>query len=319
MGHLPQVAAPGTFARVGQHRLHYRCEGEGPPTVIFDAGIAASSLSWTRVQPEVARFTRTCSYDRAGLAWSEVGTTPRSMSILVDELHQLIQQANLQPPYVLVGHSFGGLVIRAFARAHPRDIAGLVFVDPLHPEEWCRPTKEQRRMLQGGIFLSRVGALLARVGLVRLLLSRLSGGSTALPRRMSRMLGSKAATLLVHMVGEVQKLPPEVVPAVQEHWSNPKSFRGMWQHLLALPECSADVLAGRDAFGEIPVVVLSAERRDRRWVEADATLARMSKNGRHVVAPHSGHWVHLDDPGLVVDAVRDLVMQARETSQRPLL
>ncbi len=89
------------------------------PAVIFDAGIAASSLSWTRVQPEVARFTRACSYDRAGLAWSEVSTTPRSMSTLVDELHQLIQQASLQAPYVLVGHSFGGLVIRAFARAHP--------------------------------------------------------------------------------------------------------------------------------------------------------------------------------------------------------
>ena len=312
MGHIPQVAAPGTFARVGQHRLHYRCEGEGTPTVIFDAGIAASSLSWTLVQPEVARFTRACSYDRAGLAWSDVSTTPRSMSILVDELHQLIQQANLQPPFVLVGHSFGGLVIRAFARAHPREIAGLVFVDTLHPEEWCRPTNEQRRMLRGGIFLSRVGALLARVGLVRFLLSRLSGGAPAWPRRMSRMLGPRAAALLEHMVGEVQKLPSAVVPAVQEHWSNPKSFRGMWQHLQALPACSAEVLAGRDAFGEIPVVVLSAERRDPRWVEADGALAQMSENGRHIVAPRSGHWVHLDDPGLVVDVVRDLVMRDRQ-------
>ncbi len=312
MGHSPHVAAPGTFAPIGQHRLHYRCEGDGMPAVIFDAGIAASSLTWTRVQPEVARFTRACSYDRAGLAWSEVGTTPRSMATLVDELHQVIQHARLPGPYVLVGHSFGGLVNRAFARAHPGEVAGLVFVDTLHPEEWCEPSREQRNMLRGGIFLSRVGALFARAGVVRFLLSRLSGGAPGLPRRVSRLAGPRAAALLTNMVGEVQKLPPETWPAVQEHWSNPKSFRGMWQHLAALPACSADVMRGADAFGAIPMVVLSAGRRDPRWVAADAKLARASVNGRHIVSPESGHWVHLDDPGLVVAAIRDVVTQIRD-------
>ena len=144
MDRSPHVAPPGTLAPVGPHRLHYRCEGEGAPGVIFDAGIAASSLSWTRVQPQVARFTRTCSYDRAGLAWSDPGATPRSMPTLVDELHRLIRHAAIPAPYVLVGHSFGGLVIRAFARAHRDEIAGLVFVDPLHPEEWCSPSPRRR-------------------------------------------------------------------------------------------------------------------------------------------------------------------------------
>ena len=311
MGRSSQVAAPGAFAPVGAHRLHYRCEGEGTPAVIFDAGIAASSLSWSRVQPEVARFTSTCSYDRAGLAWSDASTTPRSMSALVTELHTLIRHANVAPPYVLVGHSFGGLLIRAFARKFPNEVAGLVFVDPLHPEEWCDPSSQQRRTLRGGIFLSRVGALLARVGLVRFLLSRLSGGAPALPRRASRMLGARAATLLLNMVGEVQKLPTEVLPAVQEHWSSPKAFRGMWQHLAALPACSAEVRRGADTFGEMPLVVLSAGRRDPRWIVADATLAGASTNGRHVVSAHSGHWVHLDDPNLVVTAIRDVVAQVR--------
>ena len=310
------TAAPGTFARVGGHRLHYRCEGEGTPAVIFDAAIAASSLSWSRVQPEVARFTRTCSYDRAGLAWSDARTTPLSMAALVNELRQVMQQAHLPPPYVLVGHSFGGLVIRAFARAHREQVAGLVFVDPLHPEEWCRPTRQQRRMLRGGVFLSRVGAVLARLGIVRFMLSRLSGGSPGLPRRVSRIFGPEAATLLARMVDEVQKLPPDVLPAVQEHWSNPKSFRGMWQHLLAVPECSAEVVAGADVLDEIPVVVLSAERRDPRWVAADAALARLSKHGRHIVSPRSGHWVHLDDPGLIVDVLRDLLVQLRSPARQ---
>jgi pimeloyl-ACP methyl ester carboxylesterase len=311
MGPRRQIAAPGTFVTVGTHRLHYRCDGDGAPGVIFDAGIAASSLSWSRVHPEVARFTRACSYDRAGLAWSDASTTPRLIPTLVNELHQLLRHANIATPSVLVGHSFGGLVIRAFARAYPEEVAGLVFVDPLHPEEWCSPTAEQRRMLRGGIFLSRIGELLARVGLVGFLLSRLTGGAPALPRRVSRLFGSAAATLMANMAGEVQKLPEEVRPVVSEHWSNPKSFRGMRQHLAALPVCSQDVMQGSDAFGNIPLVVLSGERRDPRWLAADATLARASARGRHIVSPRSGHWVHLDDPDRVVGLIRDVVMQVR--------
>ncbi len=310
------ASAPGTLAPVGAHRLHYRCEGEGTPGVIFDAGIAASSLSCTRVQPQVARFTRACSYDRAGLAWSDAGTTPRSVPTLVDELHRLIRHAAIPAPYVLVGHSFGGLVIRAFARAHGDEIAGLVFVDPLHPEEWCSPSPEQRRTLRGALFLSRAGGLLARIGVVRYLLSKLTGGSPGLPRRVSHLLGPRAAALLANMVGEVQKLPEEVRPSVQEHWSKPKAFGGMRQHLAALPSCSADMMRGADAFGDIPVVVLSAGRRDPRWIAADASLARRSTNGRHILSPGSGHWVHLDDPDLVVAVIRDVVARARASDAR---
>ena len=297
---------PGTLAPVGHHRLHYRSEGRGTPAVILEAGIAASSLTWSRLQPILARSTRVFAYDRAGLAWSDAARGARSLDALVDELHRLTRDAGVQPPYVLVGHSFGGLVIRAFARAYPADVAGLVFVDPLHPEEWCNPSSEQQRMLRGGIFLSRVGALLARLGVVRLSLALLSGGAHAAPRRFSRLFGKSAAALMQHMVGEVQKLPTEVLPAVQAHWSNPKAFRGMWQHLAAMPGCSAD-LATRVEFGDTPVVVLSAGARDARWLAADAKLARASSRGRHIVSPHSGHWVHLDDPDLVVQAVQDVM------------
>jgi pimeloyl-ACP methyl ester carboxylesterase len=307
-----RFGAPGALASVGRHRLHYRCEGSGSPAVILEAGIAASSITWSRVQPAIARETRVCSYDRAGLAWSEGTSSRRSIDALVGELRLLLADAAVPPPYVLVAHSFGALVIRAFARAYPADIAGLVFVDPLHPGEWCDPSPNQRHMLRGGIFLSRLGALLARLGVVRLLLVLLSGGSTAAPRQVSRMFGRKVAALLDHMVGEVQKLPPEVLPFVQAHWSHPKAFRGMWQHLAAMPSCSADLARGTDAFGDIPVVVLSAGARDPRWAAEDAALARASSNGRHIVSPHSGHWIHLDDPDLVVNVIRDVIAEKRK-------
>jgi pimeloyl-ACP methyl ester carboxylesterase len=302
-----RFAAPGALGPVGRHRLHYRCDGTGTPAVVLEAGIAASSLTWSRVQPVLARSTCVCSYDRAGLAWSEAASTPRSISALVSELRRLVEHSGVQPPYVLVGHSFGGLVIRAFARAHPADVAGLVFVDPLHPEEWCDPSPHQRHMLRGGIFLSKVGALLARIGVVRLCLRLLSRGAPAAPRRFSRLFGRSAAALMEHMVGEVQKLPAEVLPAVQAHWSNPKAFRGMWRQLAALPDCSADLAAGADDFGSMPLVVLSAGARDPRWLAADAKLARASSRGRHVISSHDGHWVHLDDPDLVVQAIQDVI------------
>jgi pimeloyl-ACP methyl ester carboxylesterase len=313
-----RYSAPGALGAVGQHRLHYRCEGAGTPAVIFEAGIAASSLTWSRVQPAIAQMTRVCSYDRAGLAWSESASSVRSIETLVDELRLVLEHASVPPPYVLVGHSFGGLIIRAFARAHPAEVVGLVFVDPLHPEEWCDPSPQQRQMLRGGIFLSRVGAVLARLGVVRASLALLSAGAPGAPRRFSRVFGRQAAALLEHMVGEVQKLPQEVLPSVQAHWSNPKAFRGMWQHLAAMASCSADLMRGTDAFGGMPVVVLSARERNPRWLTADAVLARASSNGRHIVAPHGGHWVHLDHPDLVIRAIRDVVdATSRRTRKDP--
>jgi pimeloyl-ACP methyl ester carboxylesterase len=308
-----RFAAPGALGPVGPHQLHYRCEGTGSPAVILEAGIAASSITWSRVRPVIAKSTRVCSYDRAGLAWSEGTSTARSMATLVSELRLLLEHAGVGPPYVLVAHSFGGLIIRAFARAHPEKVAGLVFVDPLHPEEWCDPSPNQRHMLRGGIFLSHVGALLARLGVVRLSLALLSGGKPAAPRRFSRLFGKSAAALLEHMVGEVQKLPQDVLPAVQAHWSSPKAFRGLWQHLAAMPSCSADVVRGADAFGNIPIVVLSAGARNARWLAADQTLAGASSSGRHITSTHSGHWVHLDDPELVIRAILDVVEAIRRT------
>jgi pimeloyl-ACP methyl ester carboxylesterase len=309
-----KFAGSGTFIDVGGRRLHYRCAGTSMPAVVFEAGIAASSVSWSTVQPEVATFSRTCSYDRAGLAWSDAGERVRSAAGFVAELRRLLERAGIPPPYVLVGHSFGGIIIRAFARAHPSEIAGLVFVDTLHPREWSDPTLDQRRMLRGGVFLSNVGAVLARLGVVRLCLALLSGGAPGVPRRFSRVFGPTAAALLEHMVGEVQKLPSEVLPMVQAYWSGPRAFQGMAQHLSALPFCCEELARSEDSFGDLPVVVLSAANRAPRWLAADAALAGMSTAGQHRVALRAGHWIQLDDPALVIQAVRDVVGRVRERS-----
>ena len=126
---------PGRLVDVGGHRLHIFCTGEAQPslaTVILEAGTAFSVPAWQLVQPAVAATTRVCSYDRAGNGWSEAGPLPRDARQIANELHALLGREGISPPYVLVGHSFGGMYARAYTGAHPAEVAGMVLVEILH-------------------------------------------------------------------------------------------------------------------------------------------------------------------------------------------
>ena len=121
--------APGKLVDIGGYQLHINCTGTGSPTVILDAGLGGSSLDWSKVQPAVARFTRVCSYDRAGYGWSQSGPGPRTSQQIVTELHLLLAKAKINGPYVLVGHSAGGLNMRLYAYRYPADVVGMVLLD----------------------------------------------------------------------------------------------------------------------------------------------------------------------------------------------
>jgi len=144
---VTRIPPPGRLVDAGGFRLHLYAFGQGGPIVVFDAALGASSLSWTLVQAEVARFARTCAYDRAGFGWSDRGPLPRTAGRTADELRRALERAGEPPPYVLVGHSYGGLVMRIFAGRYRSDTAGLILVDPAHPEDWLQPAeKEQTRV-----------------------------------------------------------------------------------------------------------------------------------------------------------------------------
>jgi len=121
---------PGQLVDIGTHRLHLRCEGSGTPPVVFDAALGASSLSWSLVSPGVAATTRSCTYDRAGFGWSDAGPLPRNAGRVAEELYELLRRAAVPMPCVLVGHSFGGLVMRLLAARHPDAAAALVLLEP---------------------------------------------------------------------------------------------------------------------------------------------------------------------------------------------
>lgn len=296
---------PGTMVSVDRQRLHVVSAGTGTPAVLFEAGVAASSLSWARVMPDVATFTRACAYDRAGLGWSDPARSPRTVAAMLAELGGVIAHAKTATgaPCVLVGHSFGAFLVYAYASAHPSDVAGLVLLDP--PSEWHHVTRRQARMLWGGIQLSRVGGLLARIGVVRACLALLTDGAPGVPRRFVRIFGSTTARTLERLVGEVRKLPPEVHPIVQAQWSQPKCFRAMADHLGALQDM-AGVVAGVTSLPDVPLVVVSSAEQSPETIAGHRALARLSPSGRHVIAGKAGHWIQLDDPEFVIATIRDV-------------
>jgi pimeloyl-ACP methyl ester carboxylesterase len=303
-----QFPAAGVFVDVGGHRLHVACRGEGAPVVLLESGIAASSLSWAAVQPELAKLTRACAYDRAGLAWSEAPSCPRTFTRIVDELSAVIEHVAGSQRVVLVGHSFGSFVVRAYAARQPDAVAGLILVDP--PTEWMTMTEQRRRMLRGGRHLSLIGAVLARIGVVRACLALLTGGAPGAPRRFVRVFGSTAARTLERLVGEVRKLPPDVHPMLQALWCQPKCFHGMAAHLLAL-EREGATMADFIPPPHIPIVVITAGDQPPSNVAAHRALAQASSSGRHILADKSTHWIQFDDPGLILGAVAELVARDR--------
>jgi len=306
-----QYAAPGEWIDVSGQHLHLVCAGNGRPTVVFESGIAASSLSWARVLRDVSAFTRACAYDRAGLGWSDPARTPRTVTRMVTELRGVLANAATGGPAVLVGHSFGAFLVCAYASEYRADIAGLVLLDP--PSEWHRITRQQAHLLWGGIQLSRIGALLARLGVVRGCLALLTGGAPGVPRNFVRIFGPTAARTLERLVGEVRKLPPDVHPVVQALWCQPKCFRAMADHLGALEEMTAAV-SRVTSLADVPLVIISSGDHTPDTIAQHRQLARLSFQGRHMVATKSGHWIQFDEPDLVVAAIREIVESARQSS-----
>jgi pimeloyl-ACP methyl ester carboxylesterase len=301
-----RFSPPGRLVDIGGRRLHLIDTGNGAPVVVFESGISASCLNWTRVRTEVSGFTRACAYDRGSLGWSDPADSPRMASRLVKELRTLLQAGGVPPPYVLVGHSFGGLLVAMYAAKHPDEVAGLVLVDPLPATEWLSVSETQSRMLARGVRLARRGAWLARIGVVRFALALFTGGARSVPKSIARLTSGAGESVVSRLVGEVGKMPREVWPMVEAHWCLPRSFEGLAAALDSLPASSAEA-AGLELPGSVPLTILSARHCTPAQIADREALAGRSIRGRHIVASESGHWIHLDQPELVVRAIREMI------------
>ena len=282
--------------------------------VILESGIAASSLSWALVQPEIARFTRVCSYDRAGLGWSPNSASPRSVPQVVSELAALLSAAALPSPYILVGHSYGALLVRAFSSTFPDAVAGLVLLDPVALRGWADCNDHERRRLHLGVRLSRRGAMLARFGVVRFALSMLTKAGTRFPKLIARTAAGPASQTLDRLVGQVRHLPPQVWPAIRSHWSRPNSFTAMAAYLESLPT-SAQCALPMYVPDQIPVIILSASTAKLAELQERDEWVERNTKGRHIRLQNCGHWVQVEQPEAVIAAVSEIVTLCRQSER----
>jgi pimeloyl-ACP methyl ester carboxylesterase len=293
---------------VGGFRLHLNCAGQGRPTVVLDAALGGSSVSWALVQPEMARLTRVCSYDRAGFGWSDGAPGPRTVGRIVDELRTLLDRAGEAPPFVLVGHSFGGLVMRVFATRYRADTLGVVLVDPAHPEDWVTPAPKEQVKIDRGVRLCRQGAVAARLGIARGVAALVGLGALAPARAIAwAFAGGGLSREDEGILAPIWLLPREARRPLKHFWTQPKFFDALGSQIESICTSAGETLeAGKNGYGDLPLITISATDPGDYRLRQQEALARLSTRGRHIIASRSGHWIPLEQPEVVVSAIREV-------------
>jgi pimeloyl-ACP methyl ester carboxylesterase len=312
---VTRLPTPGRLVDAGGFRLHLRPAGAGEPVVVFDAALGGTSLSWALVEPEASAFARTCVYDRAGLGWSERGPLPRTAGRAADELRLALGHAGERPPYLLVGHSYGGLVMRIFAGRYRADTAGLILVDPAHPEDWLAPAPKEQARIDRGVRLCRQAQRAARGGLAHLVSAMVGIGAVAAARSVvNAVTRRRFEPDLDFILAPYFKLPREVQRPVRRSWTRPAVFEALGSQIASMSASAREVLDVAPAgYGDLPLVTISRADLDDHTLRRQQAVACLSSRGRHIVASRGGHWVPLDDPGLVVDGIREMHAGLRQT------
>ena len=271
---LAATPPPGHLVDIGGFRLHLWCTGDGAPAVILDAGLGGTSAGWGFVQPEVARFTRVCSYDRAGMGYSDPGASPRTARRIANELAELLARSGFAGPVVLVGESIAGFDVRMFASDHPEHAAGLVLVDASHEND--------AHEVPG---MARFVPLLSTIGVFRLL-----GISFGQP---------------------IESLPPSVRQFARATMFRASGYQAAADELLHIRETVSEVRGSRRRLNIPVVVVTGARAADENWRRLQQDQASLSERGCLITAQQSGHVVAIDQPEIIVDAIRAVVETAR--------
>jgi pimeloyl-ACP methyl ester carboxylesterase len=256
--------------------------------VVLESPAGGVSTSWAWVQNDLRSVARVCSYDRSGLGWSDRGPAATTTRMgRARELHALLRRASVPAPYVLAGHSLGGFYVREFARLYPKDTAGLVFVDSSHEEMGSRVTKKERNEATGQLRLLRFGRYLMPFGLQRLL---------GLP------------------VSNARDLPPRARNEAKAIGYRSSSYFALYDEASALLKEESDGTLKLTSIPHVPLTVLVSDENIRRvkiWETLQRELADLSPDSRFEIVSHSGHFIQVDQPDVVVSAVRHVLLRSR--------
>jgi len=283
---------PGNLIDVGGFKMHINCMGAGSPTVILEAMSGGASPYWGWVQPEIAKKTRVCSYDRAGFYWSELDPESQSLARTVSNLHTLLENANISGPYVLVGHSIGGVYMRQFAADYPDDVVGVVLLDVGHPQQYKLYPKlfaegdNYLKMLNGMKFLARLGAGHAFFAL---------GGEMDFSE-----------------LSEPQK------SQVKAFWATPRYFESQSEEISTGRAIWTDALK-LGTLGDLPLMVVSRGLDlDFDWIKYQNELADLSTDTQHIIvegANHTGLVFNAGHAQVVSQAILQVVDAAQTGTQ----
>lgn len=269
---------PGLLISVGTHRLHIYCQGKGDLTIVVDTGLGAISLEWSNIQKAVMQTTRICLYDRAGYGYSESGPLPRTSSYIVDELYQLLKQADIRGPYILVGHSFGGYNMQLFASRYPQLSAGVVLVDSSHRDQYARFNAPPINI------------------------------KTAPSENLGRL-----SMLSIAMPSLHQNIPVDVRDDILAIMLKQQMRHAMAYEYYNFRKSANEVKEGGE-FPDIPLIVLTRGKRvypenkkgdlmEQLWMQLQTELAELSQYSAHIIANKGQHFIHLDQPQLVIDSI----------------
>lgn len=294
---------PGEIYIVNGHKMRMYCTGSGTPTIVLEAGGGNDGLIWGGVQPELSKTTRVCSYDRAGYGWSEASPAPRDADHIAGELHELLYQANLNGPIVLMGHSIAGLYIRDYVARYPADISGIVFVDVSTPLQEEIPTVKALISKQPPQWMMMlIPRALYIVGF-----PRLTGQCSHPPTGFTGQAASLEAENFCHL--QIGTMAAEMGNAIQ----------------------SGHETAHSGPYGALPILIFSEDTTTMHpplspqqtadvmkiFNQLQEDLKKLSTHSRRIIAKGSGHLVQLSRPDLIEKEVPLFIEQIRGTAPQP--
>lgn len=297
---------PGKLVDIGGRRIHIDCRGTGSPTVILESGLGSGgSVDWARVHDALARHSRTCVYDRAGIMWSDPKPGPQNAAAVADDLHATLAAAGISGPLVLVGHSVGGPYTRVYAGRYGNQVAGLVMVDASHPDQVMRFGQVVKANVDPGkvVGLVRVANALSWAGLVRL---TASGKMPNLPQEAGAKIGAYTSHSIGGALSELQGFNRTMDQA--------RTVRSFGDRPLVVLTAMAPYTPAQ--LKSLDLSPQDGARMKQVWQALHSEMAAMSTRGSQQIVPDSGHYIQIDRPDVVVAAV-DRVVDAVRAGQAP--
>ncbi|WP_426899510.1 alpha/beta fold hydrolase [Rossellomorea vietnamensis] len=271
------VPAPGKMVKTRNSTIHVVDSGSGPATIILEAGFSSASIDWCFVQPEIAKLARVISYDRGGYGWSRTKRQTRTVGDSLEELKEWLDLLEVKPPYILVGHSYGGMIMRLFASTYPNETKGLILVDAAHENQYIENASNKSRTKKFNL-LAKFGYLTSWIGI---------------PRLMKHRVGRKY-------------LGPEHEKTLKYIGHTPEAYQTLYFEFRDTGKSAQQILKAEPLPADLPVTVISAYNPAKEWNENQERMVKLTQNTKQIKVA-AGHSVHVEKPSIVIEEIVEMI------------